>query len=233
MSDQTSRGVALNWGGQEWLADPSGALWWPAQRVLLLADLHFGKIGHFRKAGVPMPQAAFDKSLRLLDQVLVIHQPERLLVLGDLFHSDYNQELEYFRAWRKRHRDIRLELIHGNHDRYTRDFHAGLGIDLQVERLTEYGLHFTHDPAEPLPENTGSGYRIAGHIHPGVALRGGGRQRLVLPCFWFGERQALLPAFGQFTGLALIRPEPGDRVLVLVGEGREQLLDCSPGSSDA
>ena len=50
------------------------------------------------------------------------------------------------------------------------------------------------------------------HIHPGVVLSGQARQRLRLPCFWFGERLAIIPAFGLSTGLHVIRPERTDRV---------------------
>jgi metallophosphoesterase superfamily enzyme len=58
-------------------------------------------------------------------------------------------------------------------------------------------------------------YNFAGHIHPGVSLRGKGRQALTLPCFYFGTNQAYLPAFGKFTGLARITPCKDDRVYVV------------------
>jgi metallophosphoesterase superfamily enzyme len=58
-------------------------------------------------------------------------------------------------------------------------------------------------------------YTIAGHLHPGAVLRGAARQRERLPCFWFGTETAVLPAFGEFTGLADVRPAEGDRVWVI------------------
>ena len=59
---------------------------------------------------------------------------------------------------------------------------------------------------------------LAGHIHPAISLAGPGRQRERLPCFLFGERIGLLPAFGDFTGGATVRPRPGDRVFGVAGD---------------
>ncbi len=56
---------------------------------------------------------------------------------------------------------------------------------------------------------------LAGHLHPAVSLSGPGRQRERLPCFLFGERVGILPAFGDFTGGAAVRPRPGDRVFAV------------------
>ena len=68
------------------------------------------------------------------------------------------------------------------------------------------------------PAATDDGYTLAGHVHPGVVLAGPGRQRERLACFLFGERVALLPAFGSFTGLGLVEPEPEDRLFVIAGD---------------
>jgi metallophosphoesterase superfamily enzyme len=63
------------------------------------------------------------------------------------------------------------------------------------------------------PTSSAAGYVLAGHLHPGVSLTGRGRMRERLPCFWFGRDCGILPAFGDFTGLADVTPEPGDRVI--------------------
>ncbi|MEO1715347.1 MAG: phosphoesterase, partial [Bacteroidota bacterium] len=73
-------------------------------------------------------------------------------------------------------------------------------------------LLLSHHPMESVPADF---YNLAGHIHPGVALSGGGRQRLRLPCFFFGQQQGLLPAFGAFTGIATVQPTTEDRVFVV------------------
>jgi uncharacterized protein len=75
-------------------------------------------------------------------------------------------------------------------------------------------------------------YNLAGHIHPGVSLRGKGRQSLTLPCFYFGRHQALLPAFGVFTGLARIKPVKEDKVFVIVEDKIMDLSDRSFNNSE-
>ncbi len=219
-ADSRARECAvLSWAGQDWLADPSGALWWPARRSLLLADLHFGKVGHFRRAGVPLPHSAFDKGLRSIDFLVDVYRPDCLIVLGDLFHSYYNREVEYFRAWRRRQKGLEVQLVQGNHDVLKPALMADLGLINMGESLLLGDLELRHDP-EPAAEHFAQppSFRISGHVHPGVKLKGYGRQSLLLPCFCFSAQQALLPAFGTFTGLHRIRPGKGDRVFVLSGQ---------------
>jgi DNA ligase-associated metallophosphoesterase len=213
--------LALFWAGQPWWADPSGALWWPACKTLLMADLHLGKVGHFRKAGVPLPQGAMGRDTRLLDELIWSYKPDNLLVLGDLFHSYYNLELEHFRRWRKRHSRLGLQLVRGNHDVLEPEVLTSLGVEDLGLRWRVGELELVHNPAEgpgeggeTLPDD-GAPYVLGGHIHPGIRLRGAGRQSLVLPCFWFGPRRAVLPAFGALSGLGIVNPGPGDTVLAL------------------
>jgi len=73
----------------------------------------------------------------------------------------------------------------------------------------------THHPQQRIPEGY---YNLAGHVHPAVRLRGFGRQRLRLPCFYFGAQCGILPAFGAFTGLGDLRICEGDRVYVVTAE---------------
>jgi metallophosphoesterase superfamily enzyme len=91
--------------------------------------------------------------------------------------------------------------------------------------VVEPPLVFDHHPRA-----SSAGYVLSGHLHPGVALRGAGGQHARLPCFWFGAAVGVLPAFGEFTGLALVSPAPGDRLFAVAeeavvpvgrGEGRE------------
>ena len=62
-------------------------------------------------------------------------------------------------------------------------------------------------------------YNISGHIHPGVTVRGRARQGMTMPCFLFSEESAVMPAFGQFTGIKKVRPLKKDRVFA-IAEGR-------------
>ena len=66
-------------------------------------------------------------------------------------------------------------------------------------------------------------YALAGHVHPGVVLAGRGGDRLRLPCFHFGARVGVLPAFGTFTGMHPIKRDPGDRVFVVADNAVPEL----------
>ncbi len=78
------------------------------------------------------------------------------------------------------------------------------------------------------PQQHDDGFVIAGHLHPAVRLSGRGDDSLRLPCFWWRERLAILPAFGEFTGGATIARETGDRVVAVA----ERRLYEIPGDVD-
>ena len=83
------------------------------------------------------------------------------------------------------------------------------------DSITEQYQYSTYDPPFALahhPIEAESSYVLAGHIHPCATLVGTARQRERLPCFWFGARIGVLPAFGEFTGCASIQPADGDAV---------------------
>jgi metallophosphoesterase superfamily enzyme len=73
---------------------------------------------------------------------------------------------------------------------------------------------FVHDVVDcTVPDH---GYIFSGHIHPAVTIRGLGKQSLNFPCFYFGKRYAVLPAFSKFTGTFTIEPKAGENVFALV-----------------
>jgi DNA ligase-associated metallophosphoesterase len=187
------------------------ALFWKKHQILFLADLHLGKVNHFRKSGIPVPSKANDHNLELLLEVIDLSKPKRIICLGDLFHSHYNPEWEVFGEVVKHLVGMSFELVMGNHDIMSERQYERKGIRVYNELIIDSFL-LTHHPMEQIPENL---YNMAGHIHPGVHLTGRGRQSLMLPCFYFGARQAFLPAFGMFTGLARIAPKKEDKVFVV------------------
>jgi len=71
---------------------PEKALWLPEGRILIVSDVHLGKLTHFRKAGIPLPAAAKNESLQKLENLIISCNPEQLILLGDLFHSAINSE---------------------------------------------------------------------------------------------------------------------------------------------
>jgi len=190
---------------------PQKAIFWKSQNTLLLSDLHLGKINHFRKAGIPVPQKANDHNLEIFIDLIQLCKPGRVVCLGDLFHSHYNAEWEVFGEVVKHFSSIAFELVLGNHDIMGHYQYERKGIRVH-ETLCMGKFLLTHHPLDTVPVGM---YNFAGHIHPGVSLKGKGRQAMTLPCFYFGDRQAYLPAFGKFTGLARIAPKKEDKVYIV------------------
>lgn len=201
--------------GEQLLLHPFRAAFWEERQTLLLADLHLGKARHFRRSGIPVPQGVADATWDRLLSLLFDFKPHRVLFLGDLFHSDYNREWEELGDLTRQFGDISFELVRGNHDILSSSAYARAQLTVHLEPLSEGPFLFSHHPIEEVPEGQ---YNLAGHVHPAVSLQGGARQRLKLPCFYFGTRQGILPAFGQFTGTQRIRPSPGEQVFVIADQ---------------
>lgn len=190
------------------------AVFWTKEKMLIISDVHLGKVNHFRKAGIPVPSKANQKNIEVLIQLLQDIKPERVIFLGDLFHSSYNQEWEVLGQVLDHFPDISFELVKGNHDILGEHQYVKHKIKLHELYITREPFIFTHEPLAEIPMGF---YALAGHIHPGVLMKGKGRQRLRLPCFWFGKDQGLLPAFGEFTGLHIITPGVEDEVYLVIG----------------
>jgi DNA ligase-associated metallophosphoesterase len=195
---------------------PERAIYWPRERMLIIADVHWGKAAAFRAGGIPIPRGTTSAGLARLDRALTRTGAERVALLGDLLHARAWRGAETVRTiaeWRASTRKLDMLLVRGNHDRRAGDPPPDLGITVVdgPVRLGPFALR--HEPRA----ESGS-YVLAGHIHPGVTVRGPGRERLRLPCFALGARVGILPAFGEFTGTALTEPEPDDRIYVIAGD---------------
>ncbi|MEQ8705576.1 MAG: ligase-associated DNA damage response endonuclease PdeM [Phaeodactylibacter sp.] len=201
--------------GQHFWLHPFRAAYWEEEKILLIADLHLGKVQHFRKAGIAVPASVGQENWDRLISLLWDFQPERVLFLGDLFHSEYNRDWEELRSLTQQFGAISFELVEGNHDILSPETYRAARLQVHEEPYRIGRFLLSHHPMEKVPE---SSYNLAGHIHPGVVLGGMGRQRMRLPCFWFGKVQALMPAFGAFTGTAVVKPKAGDEVFVLAEE---------------
>lgn len=194
---------------------PQKVIYWPREQALLIADAHFGKVGHFRKAGVPVPNQLVHNDIDILTNLLKEFQPQKIIFLGDLFHSNVNYEWEMFGQWRDSFKNVEFHLVKGNHDRMETEFFKRFSIELHDPLLTIEPFIFSHIPFKSNVDIPPENYLLAGHIHPGVKLTGKGRNVLKLPCFYFGERQGIVPAFGGFTGLGMIQPERNSQVFVI------------------
>ena len=175
------------------LADAAGALYWPDERLLVVADLHLEKGSAFAKRGVLLPPYDTASTLAKLARLMERYTPRLVIALGDSFHdgdgpsrmadTDHTElmMLQRGRDW---------IWIAGNHDP---DLPDGIGGCL-ADVLALGPLTFRHEPSE----NAYDG-EIAGHLHPlaRVAQRGLALRRR---CFVGDGRRLVMPAFGAYAG---------------------------------
>lgn len=200
--------------GQRFVLYPQRAAYWREEHALLVADLHLGKVSHFRRSGIPVPSRLNRDNLDCLVELISISRAQRVICLGDLFHSHYNGEWEEFGEVVSHFPEIKFELVLGNHDIMSRVQYERKSLAVH-DKLKIGPFLLTHHPREA---HSGDTYNLAGHVHPAVRLNGKGRQAMTLPCFYFGNRQGFLPAFGAFTGISRIKPEKDGRVFVIVAD---------------
>jgi DNA ligase-associated metallophosphoesterase len=201
--------MTIQFLGQTLSLHPCKAIYWEEKSMLLMADLHLGKAIHFRKAGIPVPKAVGQENWDKFYALLLDFQPKKVLLLGDLFHSDYNNDWEDFKRLVQQFHSTQFVLVMGNHDILDNDLYAQAGLEV-AHSIELKPFVFTHEPTHH--EHC---YNLAGHVHPSVRLTGNGKQQMRLPCFHFGQNIGLLPAFGSFTGNAIISPKVGDKVYVI------------------
>ena len=201
--------------GERLLLLPEKAVFWPAEKMLIIADIHFGKAASFRAQGIPVPRGTTTENLAGLDALIDCHGAEHVVFLGDFLHAraaHASSTQQAMLAWRERRRDLRLTLVRGNHDKHAGDPAAALGIELVDEPHTVGPFAFCHHP----DVETG-GYAMAGHVHPAWVLATR-FDSLRLPCFVVGKGRMILPSFGSFTGGHVVTREPGDAIFVTSGE---------------
>lgn len=188
------------------------SIFWEEEKALIVSDLHFGKTGHFRKAGIAIPQTIYKEDLQRLVDLIHHFKPTQLIVVGDFFHSHANTELDLFKKWRADFSYLKITLVKGNHDILKDSWYAASAIDLIEKEWQINSFLFTHDKCKEYKDV----YTFCGHIHPGIVLYGLGKQALRLPCFYFGENHCILPAFSRFTGIAVMEPKRKDQLFAVV-----------------
>ncbi len=196
------------WKGQTlWLSERR-CIFWEEQKMLIFSDPHFGKAAHFRKSGIQIPQKVSKDNLFTLFELIEFFHPEKVLITGDLFHSSENKETDIFLQWRKQINHLPVILVKGNHDILGNPFYQEANIEIKEAFWCVENFCFTHD----IESVSSTNYIFSGHIHPAVRVVSGSKQSLKLPCFYFGRKFAILPAFGRFTGTAVIQPSKGEPV---------------------
>ena len=206
---------AVEWAGERLQLLPERALWWPAGRVLFIADLHIGKAATYRALGQPVPGGTTQENLARLDALIDQHRPERIVFLGDFLHAAAARTaavLAALDAWRARHDAMAMTLVRGNHDSRAGDPPAALRIAVVSEPHLLWPFACCHHP-----QTHPTHFVLAGHLHPARRVYGRGRDSLRLPCFVSDGQQAVLPAFGEFTGGWLAEAAPGRRFYAVGG----------------
>ena len=185
--------VPFSFGGETFEATPSGALFWRAQQVLLVADLHLEKASWFARLGQFLPPYDSHATLSALSEEVERSGATRLFCLGDSFHDRFGCDRLPANA-RELLGSLTQKLdwvwIVGNHDPGFAD-HCGGRIEDEVEIA---GIILRHEavPDEPRPE-------ISGHFHPKLRLHLKGRQ-VSRRCFVLSATKIIMPAFGALTG---------------------------------
>jgi DNA ligase-associated metallophosphoesterase len=184
---------AIALAGTTLLADPAGALYWPDEELLVVADLHLEKGSAFARRGVMLPPYDTATTLARLAGLVERYAPRLLIALGDSFHDNHGPrrmsggdraaltELQRGRDW---------IWIAGNHDPAPPD---GIG-GRSAEMLALGPLIFRHQPS-PQPCDG----EIAGHLHPRACIAQRGRA-VSRRCFASDGRRLVMPAFGAYAG---------------------------------
>jgi DNA ligase-associated metallophosphoesterase len=190
-ANETSAAEEITLGGAALVVDPAGALYWPDESLLVVADMHLEKGSSYARHGVFLPPYDTATTLARLGEVLTRYQPRAVFALGDSFHdgdgparlcaSDHEKltGLQRGRDW---------IWIAGNHDP---DPATGIGGSFSAT-LSVGSLVFRHEPS-------GSEAEIAGHLHPVARVNARGRS-LSRRCFASDGQRLVMPAFGAYTG---------------------------------
>ncbi|MFA5963695.1 MAG: ligase-associated DNA damage response endonuclease PdeM [Sphingomonas sp.] len=206
--------VPFSFAGHALAALPEGALYWPARRALLVADLHFEKASWFARFGQMLPPYDSIATLTALGALVEASGAEEIWCLGDSFHDAAGSERLPPRA-----RDLlgaltatrRWTWITGNHDIGMAGRCGGEVVD---EALVD-GIVLRHEA-----ESGDTRPELSGHFHPRLRLRVRGRS-ISRRCFIATPTKLILPAYGALTGgLDAGHPE----IVRAVGSAAEALV---------
>lgn len=205
-------GFQLQWGNLILHLLPEKAIFVEEFGALLIADPHFGKAAHFRKAGIPVSEKLHIGDLMIIQKLIETYRPNHLYFLGDLFHSDWNIAWNDLETFAEYHPETKYHLIKGNHDILPEVVYRSDIWKVHSGSLILGQLILSHEPMTDIPAEK---INICGHVHPGVSLYGTARQKLTLPCFFLSPNQIILPAFGRFTGLYTLKCGKNDNAYVI------------------
>lgn len=200
--EETSAPICL--AGEALVADKCGALYWPDEAMLVVADLHLEKGSSFARFRNHLPPYDTAATLRQLSLLMDAYQPQRVIALGDSVHDRS--------AWERFSDTDRATLfdlcnrvddwiwIAGNHDP-----EPPVGVPgRSAQELAIRSLVFRHEPGGDLADGQAE---VAGHLHPAARVigKGGSARR---PAFAHDGQRLILPAFGAYAGGLCLSAEP-------------------------
>jgi len=174
---------------------PSRSLFLPETKELLICDIHLGKAEYFQQNGIPLTNNSDQNNFARMKKIVKKYSPEKLIILGDLFHSKYSID----KTLQKKVEDLpellktNVELVLGNHD---------VGCDIKNIKIVDIrktkNITFSHEPVNLENNKT---LNICGHYHPKIYLKNNG-DKLSFRCFAMdiNKNVLYLPAFGDLTG---------------------------------
>jgi len=175
---------------------PSGALWLPETKTVLLADLHLGFAWAQRRRGELWPLTDGGAAQRL-ERLCEELQPNRIVLAGDVVHAPNPAPEEAALIDSTLNRlATRADLIclAGNHDR---------GRNFPIEWRAD-GIRVIHGdvlPSAPEPNIL----TVVGHFHPVMKLRDASQIVRRHRAFLHGAGLLVLPAFSPFASGADMR----------------------------
>ncbi|MDB5359850.1 MAG: pdeM [Rhodospirillales bacterium] len=222
--------IALKLAGTILIADPSGAIWWPDTRTLIVADLHFEKGAAFARRGALLPPYDTRATLAALSALIQRLDPVSVVALGDSFHDArgadhlHGDDATTLAALVRRQDWI---WVAGNHDPAPG---PALGGRVVADALAVGPLTLRHEALRGASPG-----ELSGHFHPkaGISIHG---RRLTCRCFVADETRVILPAFGSYTGGLDVRDPaisglfPGGFDAYLAGKTRLTMIPFPKGT---
>ena len=184
----------------EFVALPSGALWWPSQSLLCVSDLHFGKSNRLARKGQSwIPPYENQDTLLRLEKDLKTTKARMIICLGDSFDDNEGDRFlpkDEILWIRKMQEGKEWIWISGNHDPSPKALGGSFVQSIEIGKI-----NFQHIA------NTKESYEISGHYHPKIKLRLKG-QSFTKACFLIDDNRVIMPAYGTYTGGLYCNREP-------------------------
>lgn len=203
---------------------PFKAIYFEKHRTLLVSDIHLGRVGHFKNSPAALPDGLAETDLVLLDKIINTLEVTELFILGDFFPRREVYDMRLFKTWRDLHQSIDVNLIKDSTDIMSDEIYVNFEIRIHRKYFLWNKFLFTHKPLDKDVKLTGCEYVFSGYINPGININGKGRTLQNFACYYFNEKQCILPAFGEPKRKSLMKPALKDRVYVISNAENEPIV---------